>query len=77
MTPNTTAIRIENRYNGPPGSANGGYICGRMAEHAGTACVETRLMAPPPLDTDLPLRLDNAQWFALHDDQPVARACRN
>jgi hypothetical protein len=74
MTPNTTAIRIENRYNGPPGSANGGYICGRMAEHAGTACVETRLMAPPPLDTDLPLRLDNAQWFALHDDQPVARA---
>ena len=74
MTPNTTAIRIENRYNGPPGSANGGYICGRMAEHTGAQCVETRLMAPPPLDTDLPLRLDNAQWFALHDDQPVARA---
>ncbi|WP_157933754.1 hypothetical protein [Alloalcanivorax mobilis] len=69
-------IHIATRFNGPPGSANGGYICGCLAEHTGAACVETRLMAPPPLATDLPLRRDQDELFALHGERPVARARR-
>lgn len=67
-------LHIAQRFNGPPGSANGGYICGCLAERAGGDCVETRLMAPPPLETAMPLRLDNGELFALHGDHPVARA---
>lgn len=67
-------IHIAQRFNGPPGSANGGYVCGCLAEQAGGPCVEIRLMAPPPLETNLPLRRDNGELFALHGDHPVARA---
>ena len=42
-------ITIHNRFHGPPSSANGGYVCGRLAAFVdGPATV--RLMRPPPLD---------------------------
>jgi len=45
-------IRIPARYNGPPGSGNGGYCCGMLA-----SCIDgparVRLHAPPPLETPL------------------------
>jgi len=42
------SIVIENRFCGPPNSANGGYICGLLAAHIdGNA--EVTLLAPPPL----------------------------
>lgn len=42
-------VTIENRFHGPPNSANGGYVCGRLAAFVdGPATV--RLMRPPPLD---------------------------
>jgi len=47
-------ITIAARFNGPPGSGNGGYVCGRMARHIPGASAVT-LRAPPPLDA--PLRL--------------------
>jgi hypothetical protein len=31
-------------------------------------------MAPPPLATDLPLRSNQGEVFALHEERPVARA---
>src|SRR5512134_42877 len=40
------------RFNGPPGSGNGGYSAGIMA--AGARC-EVTLRRPPPLDTPLSL----------------------
>jgi hypothetical protein len=41
-------IVIEERFCGPPKSANGGYVCGLLAAHiAGDA--EITLLAPPPL----------------------------
>jgi hypothetical protein len=47
-------LLIPGRYNGPPGSANGGYACGLVAAHVeGDAEVTLRL--PPPLDTPLAL----------------------
>lgn len=43
---------IAARFNGPPGSGNGGYVCGRIARHIRGASVVT-LRAPPPLETQL------------------------
>ncbi|MEU8332578.1 hypothetical protein [Micromonospora sp. NPDC048839] len=47
-------MRIESRYNGPPGSGNGGWSAGVFAAEAGgTGPVEVTLRRPPPLDTEL------------------------
>jgi hypothetical protein len=51
---------IASRYNGPPGSANGGYTCGLLAERVGEPA-EVTLRSPPPLDT--PLRFDGARLW--------------
>jgi hypothetical protein len=50
-------LTIPARYNGPPGSANGGYTCGLVAALAGEPC-EVTLRRPPPLDR--PLRVERA-----------------
>lgn len=47
---------IAARYNGPPGSANGGYACGLVA--AATGASQVTLRTPPPLDTPLDVRDD-------------------
>jgi hypothetical protein len=58
----TSTLMIDERYCGPPGSANGGYAAGRLArsvlEPAGLAAVagpwvEVTLRAPVPLATPL------------------------
>ena len=46
-------MRLAGRFNGPPGSANGGIACGRLAAYVGAAAVEVTLRRPPPLDVDL------------------------
>ena len=47
-------VLIPRRFNGPPASANGGYVCGLVARYvAGPA--EVTLRSPPPLDTSLTL----------------------
>ena len=51
---------IASRYNGPPGSANGGYTCGLLAELVGEPA-EVTLRSPPPLDT--PLRFDGSHLW--------------
>jgi len=61
-----TEIVVPGRFNGPPGSGNGGYVCGLVARAAGVARPEVTLRRPPPLDT--PLRLDGD---ALHDGAAV------
>jgi hypothetical protein len=43
-----TELVVDPRFNGPPGSANGGYTCGLLAEAVG-APVEVTLRRPPPL----------------------------
>jgi hypothetical protein len=43
---------IDSRFNGPPGSGNGGYACGLVAELLGGPA-EVTLRLPPPLDTPL------------------------
>ena len=45
-------ILLEERFNGPPGSANGGYACGRIAQAVGEPA-EVTLRVPPPLGRPL------------------------
>lgn len=44
---------IDWRYNGPPGSANGGYTAGLLAHELTARAVVVTLRKPPPLDTEL------------------------
>jgi hypothetical protein len=41
---------------GPPGMANGGWVCGTVAGHLGPGPVEVTLRAPTPLEAPLDLR---------------------
>ncbi len=67
-------MRIKGTFNGPPGSANGGVACGRLASYVGAQAVEVTLRRPPPLDVDL--RVDASAGSArLYDgDLLVAEA---
>lgn len=44
---------IDSRFNGPPGSANGGYACGSAADLAGIRPAVVTLVAPPPMEAPL------------------------
>ena len=46
-------MRIPARHAGPPGSANGGIACGRLAAYVAATVAEVTLRRPVPLDTDL------------------------
>ena len=50
-------MRIPTRFNGPPGSGNGGWSAGAFAMAAGArpggAAYEVTLRRPPPLETEL------------------------
>jgi hypothetical protein len=70
-----TTLTIARRYNGPPGSANGGYVCGAFAVATGEG-LRVRLLAPPPLERPLTVQVGDAGGsFSLRDgDSPVATA---
>jgi hypothetical protein len=70
-----THVTIEARYCGPPGSGNGGYTCGVIAE-AVDAPVQVRLLRPPPLDEPLAVRRDDEQsgWLVGPVGATVAEA---
>lgn len=70
----TNTVVIEQRFNGPPNTANGGYACGAIANAIG-ASVSVRLHRPLPLDT--PLRVEthsDREWHVLHGEQLLAVA---
>jgi hypothetical protein len=68
-------VTIARRFNGPPDSGNGGYVCGAFAVAAGDD-LRVRLLAPPPLDR--PLTLQPAQaagsFLLLDGDRRIASA---
>jgi hypothetical protein len=69
-------LTIEARFNGPDGSANGGYTCGRIAEHlAGGA--EVTLRMPPPLERPLDVERDDEQLLVRDGESVVAEAVRS
>jgi hypothetical protein len=51
-------LTIPARFNGPPESANGGYVCGLVAGLVGEAEVAVSLRAPPPLERPLAVLRD-------------------
>lgn len=64
-------LLIPGRYNGPPGSANGGYACGLLAAHV-DGDAEVTLRAPPPLDTPLAVVSEGERVELRDDDRVVA-----
>jgi hypothetical protein len=68
-------IRVASRFCGPPGSANGGYVAGLVAQAIGSL-VTVRLLRPPPLETDLALVAaeEPGHWAVLHGTQRVIEA---
>ena len=63
------SLTIPARYNGPPGSANGGYACGLVAALVGGPA-EVTLRAPPPLER--PLRVERADGrVAVYDGETL------
>jgi hypothetical protein len=67
------ALTIASRFNGPPHSGNGGYVCGAFCVAAGDG-LRVRLLAPPPLDRELLLAPGESPGsFVLRDgERPVA-----
>lgn len=72
---NTARLTIPDRFNGPPDSGHGGYVCGRLAalwaaQHGGPAAVT--LLEPPPLETPMEVQ-DSARRMSLwHGDRLIA-----
>jgi hypothetical protein len=68
-----TELRLGERFRGPPGSANGGYACGSIAELLGGG-VEVTLRRPPPLGRSLRLRPQDGGAVVHDGDELVAEA---
>ncbi len=67
-------MRLAARFNGPPGSANGGVACGRLAAYVGAPAVEVTLRRPPPLGVDLRVDASGGTARLLDGDLLVAEA---
>lgn len=62
----SSVIEVAERFCGPPGSANGGYICGLVAQRIAQPVV-VRLLRAPPLATALELRAaEPGLWAVEH-----------
>ena len=53
-----STLRLGGTYNGPPGTANGGFACGAVARFVDGPAAQVRLQRPPALDADLPVHVD-------------------
>lgn len=60
-------VTIAPRFNGPPGSGNGGYVCGLLAARIDGPS-EATLRVPPPLETPLTLKRES-HGVALYDGE--------
>jgi hypothetical protein len=68
-----TTLSIARRFNGPPESGNGGYVCGAFAAATG-ADLRIRLISPPPLEVPLVVRReDSGDWLLESEERLVAR----
>ena len=67
-------VSIAPRFNGPPGSGNGGYVCGLMAQRI-DGVSEAVLRAPPPLEKALTLAV-TAEGVTLADGDALIGEAR-
>jgi hypothetical protein len=68
------SLTIDARFNGPPDSGNGGYVCGVMAEHI-KGPSETSLRAPPPLARPLDI-VREGERVLLRDGETIVAEAR-
>ena len=59
------ALTIPSRFCGPPGSGNGGYVCGRIAAYL-DGQVTVTLRRPPPLATPMAVERDGESSIRIH-----------
>lgn len=64
---------IPEHFNGPPGSANGGYTCGLLAQELG-GVAEVTLRRPPPLGRVLDVASTNGSLELRDGDELIADA---
>ena len=67
-------VVIARRFNGPPGSGQGGYSAGCAAELVDAAAVEVTLRRPPPLETPLAVRERDGAVALMDGDAVVLEA---
>jgi hypothetical protein len=67
------SVTIDDRFSGPPGSANGGWTCGLLGSQF-SGPVEVTLRRPPPLGR--PLRLLGSDPLQLLDGEQVVAEAR-
>lgn len=65
---------IPDRFCGPPGSANGGYVAGLLLEFMDVSTAEVRLSAPPRLNDPLHVSVGRDQVTLMDGATPVATA---
>lgn len=68
-----STVTIDERFHGPPRSANGGYVCGLLAAQA-TSPVVVSLRVPPPLGRPLELQVEDEVTVQLRDGDTVLGA---
>jgi hypothetical protein len=71
-----TVLTVPQRFRGPEGLANGGWIAGTMAEalNGGRSAVEVTLHAPTPLETELRLEHVANSVSLSHGDKLLVEA---
>ncbi|MFC7496445.1 MULTISPECIES: hypothetical protein [unclassified Nocardioides] len=67
-------VTVPRRFCGPPSSGNGGWSAGALAAHVDAPAVSVSLLAPPPLDTPMPVEVVDGTTIASLDGAPVMRA---
>lgn len=66
-------VTIATRFNGPPNSGNGGYVCGLLAGEIDGPSQAT-LRVPPPLEKPLTLRRENSGATIYDGDTLIGEA---
>ncbi|MGY1811426.1 hypothetical protein [Blastococcus sp. SYSU D00820] len=69
-----TSLTVPARFCGPPATANGGYLAGRLAALVGTPAVAVRLRRPTPLDRELDVRSEDGAVALYDGEELLARA---
>ena len=73
--PSPELLVLDERFNGPPASANGGYACGVLAARVDAPAAEVSLLRPIPLGAPLSLGHDEHGHALLrHDGGLIADA---
>jgi hypothetical protein len=73
----TESLVIPSRFRGPPGSGNGGYVCGRITAYINGPATIT-LRRPPPLGTPMAVERDGGSSVRIHHGRTlIAEATRS